>query len=210
MALIEESTAPVFDALEDAFLPAWRHTLLVDWPMPRPQVRANAASVATSLRISRPGQSGEILGTYWAPSTADKGRSPGLVVLADADGTPPANQATPPSGIASLLSQRGFGVLQVNQYSTGVPADQFAKFYSTYNRTLMQERVRDLLTICAAVPDITSGGAKPSRVVLAGSGRAGLWALAAAPRSSSTCAAVVSLGAGCSGLFAPTANAPDS
>jgi hypothetical protein len=70
----------------------------------------------------------------------------------------------------------------VDHFSTGTPTNEFANFYSTYNRTELQERVRDLLTVCAAA----RSGADPHGlrfrdVVLCGSGRAGLWTLLAAP-----------------------------
>ncbi|HUR56208.1 MAG TPA: hypothetical protein VM029_00760, partial [Opitutaceae bacterium] len=49
----------------------------------------------------------------------------------------------------------------------------------TYNRTDVQERVQDLVTVCAFAQTHSKG----RRVALCGSGRAGLWALLAAPAS---------------------------
>ena len=70
----------------------------------------------------------------------------------------------------------------MDRFSTGDPPDQFANFYATYNRTELQERVRDLLTVCTAA----GSGADPRGprffdVILWGTGHAGLWALLAAP-----------------------------
>jgi hypothetical protein len=59
--------------------------------------------------------------------------------------------------------------------------DQFKDFFTTYNRTLSQKRVRDLTTLCAIVRGFGRGKVTPVNVVLCGDGRAGLWALLAAP-----------------------------
>jgi hypothetical protein len=69
--------------------------------------------------------------------------------------------------------------LELEQFSAGTPKDQFSKYYCTYNRTLLQERVRDLLTACSAAPMLDSR--KNFQVTLVGAGRAGLWTLMAAP-----------------------------
>jgi hypothetical protein len=77
---------------------------------------------------------------------------------------------------ARLLNGRQLGML----FTSAMPgelADPFAKFYTTYNRTRLQEKVRDLITACDRLKSI----GKNSSVVLGGSGRAGLCALLAAP-----------------------------
>jgi hypothetical protein len=53
----------------------------------------------------------------------------------------------------------------------------FTNFFTTYNRTALQRRVGDLLRECRRLRDASSG----APVVLCGVGRAGLWALLAAP-----------------------------
>ena len=55
--------------------------------------------------------------------------------------------------------------------------DQFTNFFTTYNRTELQEQVRQLINACTAARD----DHKSKRVVLVGSGRAGLPVLLAAP-----------------------------
>jgi hypothetical protein len=72
-------------------------------------------------------------------------------------------------------------VLEVNRFSTLEPVDQFANFYSTYNRTKLQNLVRDLVAVCAAGSSLEPQQAHPFRVILMGTGRAGLWSLLAAP-----------------------------
>jgi hypothetical protein len=167
--------------------PAWRHTLQVEWPLHR--VRCQAENVKDSggftratLRISRGDGDASILGTYWAPLSILRSPAPSIVVIAsDHPERPPPAEAGP-AGLPLALLQRGLAVLVVDCFSTGNPPDQFANFFGTYNRTQLQERVRDLLTVCAAA----GSGADPRgprvfNVVLWGAGRAGLWALLAAP-----------------------------
>src|SRR5205823_4374730 len=60
-------------------------------------------------------------------------------------------------------------------------ADQFTNFYTTYNRTKLQQRVGDLLALCASASAADPRKPVAFRVVLAGHGHAGLWAMLAAP-----------------------------
>ena len=57
----------------------------------------------------------------------------------------------------------------------GPTPKQVDLFYTTYNRTFAQERVRDLVNAC----DLAR--ATGEKVILCGTGRAGLWAMLAAP-----------------------------
>jgi hypothetical protein len=91
------------------------------------------------------------------------------------------------------LLEHGFAVLRVDRFSGDVTPDQFANFYSTYNRTKLQQRVRDLLTVCSAAGSVEPRKPVSFHVVLCGGGHAGLWALLAAP-------AVDAVIADCAGL----------
>jgi hypothetical protein len=90
-----------------------------------------------------------------------------------------------PTGIARELLARNHSVILLDTFLTGELADEAAAkarkqtsgFFTVYNRTDVQERVQDLITACAFAQ--THG--KGRHVVLSGSGRAGLWALLAAP-----------------------------
>jgi hypothetical protein len=104
---------------------------------------------------------------------------PGRIVIlaspetrfADADRT-----SQPPSLARQFLAQ-GNAVVVVDKFSTGEPPDQFANFFTTYNRTKAQSRVGDLITVCS----FARNQLKARQIVLCGTGPAGLWALLAAP-----------------------------
>jgi hypothetical protein len=176
------------EKFKKAIEPAWRHTLQI-YQLPAAvqcraeNVRESGEFTAATLKISRSEEAPTIQASYWAPLGSRGKPATKIVVLCsgdDASAQPDAEAK--PAGLPLTLLQRGLAVLRVDHFSTGTPTNQFANFYSTYNRTVLQERVRDLLTVCAAA----GSGADPHGqrfrdVVLCGSGRAGLWALLAAP-----------------------------
>jgi Acetyl xylan esterase (AXE1) len=170
--------------------PAWRHTLQVEWPASHAgcqaaQVRQCGLFTAATLNISRLDGSTNILASYWAPPGFLTNAAPKVVVLcsdkADSAPTPQSNEAQP-AALPLALLQRDLAVLVVDHFSTGNPPNQFTNFYATYNRTELQERVRDLLTVCGVAGSVADPrGPRFCSVVLWGTGRAGLWALLAAP-----------------------------
>jgi hypothetical protein len=167
--------------------PAWRHTLQLERSTPKAAVRceklATAGDVfAAKLSFSRPGDDAPVLATYWAPPEVLTNPSPKLVVIAGSEEPSSTGQDDPkPSALAEAILRQKMAVLAVNSYSRAEAADQFANFYSTYNRTKVQTRVRDLMVICATANSIDPRKPIEFRVILAGVGRAGLWALLAAP-----------------------------
>jgi dienelactone hydrolase len=163
-------------------LPAWRHTLQLDAVRPKPIVQSekllnSSEFFAAQVKFSRPGETAAIEATYWAAPA--KPSSAKLVVLATEhlDG----KRHETPDALTRDILQNGSAVLELSRFSRGQPSDQFTNFYSTYNRTLLQSRVRDLLTVCDGADLVDPRGRKDFRVILAGSGDAGLWALLAAP-----------------------------
>ena len=167
---------------------AWRHTLQVDFPahdviVERGLVKRGQGYTATHLAIGRAGQGDRVPALLVAP-VPDNART--VVVL-----THPAGKAGfmdqhgVLQGLAAQLVKRGRGVLLLDTFLTGSKQNPeanknrkvFDKFFSTYNRTDIQERVQDLITACAVAR--TEDGAH--KVVLCGVGQAGLWALLAAP-----------------------------
>jgi hypothetical protein len=168
--------------------PAWRHTLQIGWPNSRArcraeEVRESGEFTAATLRIDRAEGGASIRASYWAPPGILSNPAPKVVVICNgkADAALPDAEAKP-AGLPLVLLRHGVAVLAVDRFSTGEPPDQFSKFYTTYNRTKLQQRVRDLLTVCTAA----GSGADPRgprffNVILWGAGQAGLWALLAAP-----------------------------
>jgi dienelactone hydrolase len=174
-----------------AMLPAWQHTLQLRWPASKPKVqvddrRATGGFTTASVKIFRDGESQPVVATYWAPPGLRGNKASSLVVLcgagADAGGVAASeDRRAPPTGLALSLIRGGMAVLEVNRFSTLEPPNQFANFYSTYNRTKPQNRVGDLVAVCAAASSLEPQQAHPFRVILVGIGRAGLWSLLAAP-----------------------------
>jgi dienelactone hydrolase len=186
---------PGLKRFEKLLLPAWQHTLQVD------DIRQNAVTkseklatggdfVAASVSVTRSGENVPILGSYWAPR--DVLSKPKLVVLVNPD---PENlqQESNPGRTPEAFLRQGFAVLRINRFTSTEPSDQFENFYCTYNRTTVQSRVRDLLTICSAADRMDPRGPKSFRVVLVGAGEAGLWALLAAPGADAVAADVIGL-----------------
>jgi dienelactone hydrolase len=95
-------------------------------------------------------------------------------------------------GLAKTLLDRRVSVILVDTFLTGELANPeavaarkpTANYFSTYNRTDLQERVQDLITTCA----FAQGHNKGRKIVLVGEGRAGIWALLAAPAADATIA----------------------
>jgi hypothetical protein len=121
-----------------------------------------------------------ITATYWAPPRLPP--APKLIVLAQPDGTAAnSGESAPPTGLLLALLQRGFAVLEARPLAAGPPHDQFANFYTTYNRTKVQKCVADLLTLCSSAQAAEPKNHPRFRVILLGTGVAGLWTLLAAP-----------------------------
>jgi hypothetical protein len=168
--------------------PAWRHTLQIE--LPDSQARCRAEKVrqageytAAALKISRSEGGPGVLASYWAPPGFTNELHPRVVVICTSKEAPtlPDTDAKP-AGVPLALLRNGLAVLVVDRFSTGASPNQFTNFYSTYNRTELQERVRDLVTVCTVAGSAADPrGPRFCDVALWGIGRAGLWALQAAP-----------------------------
>jgi len=167
-------------------LPAWRRTLQVEWPRSRVELRMKELRqvtdwMATELSIKRTGESEAVTAICFRQKPVISRRGTKLVILASSSGTEGfLGYNGEPVGLAAKLLRRGHAVMVVQSFSTGETADQFANFFTTYNRTKLQERVRDLLAVCVAAKGFDFGGGEGS-TVLCGMGAAGLWTLMAAP-----------------------------
>jgi hypothetical protein len=173
---------------KSVMFPVWRHTLQVEWPgntvrSRAERVREAGGVTAATLKISLSEGGPAILASYWAPPGILNNPAPRVVVICGGkNDAPPPDADAKPAGLPLALLQHGLAVLVVDRFSTGDPPDQFANFYTTYNRTKLQERVRDLLTVCEAAGSVADPrGPHFFNVTLLGTGKAGLWALLAAP-----------------------------
>jgi hypothetical protein len=131
--------------------------------------------------ISGSGQERGILCTYWTPAGKAQQPSTRIVVLAVANPTGRAEVGTTPPESISHYLEKGLTVLRIEDYSSEPTPEVFKDFFTTYNRTALQERVRNLLTVCSAARSIAGGAQTRPKVILSGEGRAGLYALLAAP-----------------------------
>ncbi len=167
-------------------LPAWRKTLQVDWPRSRvelrmKELRQDADWMATEMSIKQPGESENVTAICFRPKPVIPRRGTKLVILAGNSGTEGLlGYSGEPVGLAAKFLRRGHAVMVLQSFSTGEPPDQFANFFTTYNRTKLQDRVRDLVSLCVAAKGFDFGGGE-GNTVLCGLEAAGLWALLAAP-----------------------------
>jgi hypothetical protein len=191
-ALVPRDSAGV-KHFQTVMTPAWRHTLQLDWPKLSTEVHAykmttNGKFSSMPVKLSRRGEEHSISATYWAPPGILDSKLPRLAVLASStENTTDETSSAPPHAAVPFL-KRGFAVLIVHSPNSVSSADPFDNFYPTYNRTELQEHVRDLLTICAAARFIEQRKHLDFKTTLVGTGRAGLWALLAAPAADSVIA----------------------
>jgi len=164
--------------------PAWQRTLQLHWP-PEPTRTAVKSPVqrtdytADQLEISRPGEDETINVVHFTPLRPRAAGTPVVIVLAHPDGAAPyIDDSGAPRGVARLFLDQGFSVAVAADSGGAASPKQTGLFFTTYNRTHLQERVRDLAAICQGVKDLNSNNC---RVVLCGGGSAGFWSLLAAP-----------------------------
>ena len=174
--------------------PAWKHTLQAAIPEGNLLVEAGEASKAedytvSRLAIGRAGK-GDRLPLLMVTPRRDALRN--LVVLGHPRGKSTwLDQDGVPAGLARKILDRGNAVILFDAFLTGDLAagggaarKPFDLFLSAYNRTDLQEQVQDCITVCAFARTHSKG----QRVVLCGVGRAGLWALLAAPAADAVAA----------------------
>ena len=180
---------PLLERYRKQMLPAWKRSLQVEFVerglMAQPDKITKAENYTTTkLTLGRTGRSDRVPITLITPRR-DTLRL--MVVLAHPDGRGAFVDAEgAPKGLARQLLDKSLAVLLVDMFQTGeaanpaaVKRDYSKDFFTTYNRTDVQERVQDLVTACA----FAGSHSKGRRVVLCGLGRAGLWAMLAAPAS---------------------------
>lgn len=177
------------DGFKEALFPAWRRTLQVSWPVSNTRLRFGPVRdasdyLAAELQLSHPEPGGTVEAIYFKPPPSKRKPAPTqtLVVLAgEGEQLARWDNFGTPAGLAQALVANGHSVLVIRGFSPTITVtNQFANYFTTYNRTLAQQRVRDLISACSLQSPLGNAGGK-HQVVLCGSGRAGLWALLAAP-----------------------------
>jgi dienelactone hydrolase len=173
----------------------WKHTLQVETPEDLVVEVAKRDSSRTNqhhVYIGRPGR-GDRLPVVMITPPKDGLRY--LAVLAHPEGKSAYLTSNGDvKGLAKTLLDQRISVVLVDTFLTGELANPeiasarkvTANFFSTYNRTDLQERVQDLITTCTFAQTHNKG----RKVVLIGEGRAGICALLAAPAADSTIADV--------------------
>jgi len=176
------------DRFKKVMEPAWRHTLQIHFPEGNLLVEAGEVSkvgnyTVSHLAIGRAGK-GDRLPVLMISPKRDVLRN--LVVLAHPKGKSAwLDQGGAPAGLAKKILDRGSSIVLFDAFRTGGLASgdaaagrkRFDLFFTAYNRTDLQERVQDCVTVCAFAQRHTKG----RRIAICGTGRAGLWALLAAP-----------------------------
>ncbi len=186
------------DALnESAFVSAW---------ISNQQAALQTLKPTDEKSLKRIQERAERFSSYWWPEndnsntsalTASMGKastpggSPetkkGVVILVSTNRLTDSLQ----SALIKPLRENGFAVEELEPYQTGANRDihvlsqsLFTNFFNTYNRTILERRVKDIRDACQLARK-THG---TDRVILMGTGEAGLWCLLAAPVASAVIA----------------------
>jgi dienelactone hydrolase len=173
---------------QEQWQPVWRHLFQVDYPVEELLVeteprREQGPYSVQPVAYGRAGKGDRLPGQWLAPVDSS---ARAAVVLVHPQGKRAFLDASgEPVGLAKDLVKQNYAVLLIDTFLTGALADASAEhrrrvgenYFSTYNRTDLQQRVQDLIGACALARQQLPG----EPVWLWGTGRAGLWALAAAP-----------------------------
>jgi dienelactone hydrolase len=176
---LETKSAKEFHQLYE---PLWRHALQLD--LLEQAVIAEIGEqkkllrcMSTPVALGRSGKNDRVTGTMLHPNGAWR---PGVVVLLHPEGAMGFLDTNgEPRGLAKELVRLDQPVLLLDRFAgrTTAAPKYFTNFYTTYNRTELQERVQDVLTACA----FAAGHGKTGRAAVYGEGSAGLVALLASP-----------------------------
>jgi dienelactone hydrolase len=131
------------------------------------------------ILLSRKGSDGRTTAILLTPEL-QKGRPGEITVLVHPEGARGLlGEGGAPSELISALLRKGQGVLIVNPFLAGkkdeIAKRQAAAFYSTYNRTVLAERVQDILN------GVAYAGTQCRHINLVGLEAAGPWVLLARP-----------------------------
>lgn len=176
------------NSFKEFMRPLWRHTLQIDLPERGVLAevgdhRTQGAWTIARVALGRSGRGDRVPAIMMSP-IRDSHRL--LAILTHPNGKSAyLNASNEPIGLAKQILDRGHSVLLVDTFLTGELANAaveksrkpFANYFTTYNRTDLQERVQDLISAAT----FAQSNSKGRQVVLCGAGGAGLWALLASP-----------------------------
>lgn len=167
-----------------AMMPGWERTIQLDSSLEQDKTVANSAAqqsgyASDQLEITRAGETESLKAPRFSPA---KNRSPGLptiIVLSQPDGVSAfVGVDGAPMGIARRLLNSGLAVVVCPDSGKAADPDQASVLFTGYNRTRLQERVRDLASVCLAVKKTYED---KCRIVLCGFGACGFSSMLAAP-----------------------------
>jgi Acetyl xylan esterase (AXE1) len=164
--------------------PAWARTLQLSWPKPTFDIELEAVSgkdnyIFQRMLIQNKAATKNLELTHFSPSNAQtKGKQTLVLLLNSTDNSSFLDKSGSPTGLVKSLLKKQFHVAILNDCPTPGTNDQFSIFFTTYNRTYLQSRVGDIVSACQSLHSINL---RQFRIILYGTGRAGLWSLLAAP-----------------------------
>lgn len=188
LAALQPSNAGTLRHFQEIMRPAWHHTIALGLPgqkaiAERTSVEESNGAKIESWAVGRTGTGMRLPVRVLTPAGPSRRHAVVLVhprgQSAYLDGTGRA------AGLAARFLEHGHAVVVADVFQTGelidgasgAARDLFANLFTTYNRTDLQQRTRDLVNLC----EFTRREMPDRKVLLCGEGRAGLWALLASP-----------------------------
>jgi hypothetical protein len=184
LAPLQRSDAASLAKWKETMRPAWEHALQIHPPVRRTSIKSDPGeSIEGGVRLRqftlpRAYADGFLNCSGALPENASASC---VAVLVQPEGRAGINS----NPIAAELLKKGVPVIAADLFLTGDAADDaaastrkhHANFFTTYNRTDLQERISDLKVLVAHVRQQFPG----KKVVLVGEQAGGLWAILAAP-----------------------------
>lgn len=186
-------------AFKELYTPVWKHTLNVEIPLKSDLTAKSEESlttkeyISTRMNISRKGRGDSIPARLFEPVVSSHSGTAVVLVSPDGMNAFTTGQKGEPGALAQSLLMKGHKVLLLDCFLTGSRANvkteaarnrPFEEYFSTYNRTDLQERIQDLIT----AQEFLRKDNSTKQVKLIGRGKAGLWSLLASPAFDGTAA----------------------
>jgi Acetyl xylan esterase (AXE1) len=164
--------AASLDRFREQFGEAFRYSLLAEFPSPKDLIAGDSPGVDVkgksieNLTISRRGKSDRVSITLYKSGAERSGASFALLIA-------PNDATRETQGLIEALKNAGHDVALVSCFPGGRQIPEKIKFFTTYNRTDVANRVQDILTAIAYLKNRNPN----ARLNVVGLGEAGLWAL---------------------------------